>query len=281
MMTSCDVLLVDRIDKKFDELDLYKQGGVTYIKIALDEMFTISNIVFATLQGFFEAFAKEGIAKVPNEDVRACTEQIIAVTERLAEVFALPSESTRHILEGFTRCSVIVFKQTFAHLLVAERLQQLRYLTNRNDSSRLIDIKRLCKEANNLFNSLNVSNEWNFPQKHCNDACFNIGDPDHGVPKCPKPIDQNRIDKAKAKFSKNGGGRGGRGGRDSGGCSAGRGCGDAGNRTNTCGKWKGNDAKVSAALTTNGGIGKHNGKRSMVCKSCGWNTTHTTGYHDK
>ena len=104
-------------------------------------MFTISNIVIATLQGFFEAFAKDGIAKVPNEDVRAATEQIIAVAERLTEVSVLPSESTRHILEGFTRCSVIIFRQTFAHLLVAERLQQLRYLTNRNDSSCLIDIK--------------------------------------------------------------------------------------------------------------------------------------------
>ena len=120
MMNSCDVLLIDRIDKKFDELDLYEQGGVTYIKIALDEMFTISNTVVTTLQGFFEAFAKEGIAKVPNEDVRASTEQIVAVAERLAEVSALPTESTRHILEGFTRCSVIIFRQTFAHLLVAE-----------------------------------------------------------------------------------------------------------------------------------------------------------------
>jgi hypothetical protein len=46
---SCDVLLVDRIDKNFDELDLYNQGGVTYLKIALDEMFTISNAVVATL----------------------------------------------------------------------------------------------------------------------------------------------------------------------------------------------------------------------------------------
>jgi hypothetical protein len=130
MMNTCDVLLVDRIDKKFDELDLYNQGGVIYIKIALDEMFTISNTVVTTLQGFFEAFAKDGIAKVPNEDVRAATEQIIAVAERLAEVSALPSESTCHILEGFTWCSVIVFRQTFAQLLVAERLQQLRYLTN-------------------------------------------------------------------------------------------------------------------------------------------------------
>jgi len=35
MMNSCDVLLVDRIDEKIDELDLYEQGGVTYIKIKL------------------------------------------------------------------------------------------------------------------------------------------------------------------------------------------------------------------------------------------------------
>jgi hypothetical protein len=62
MMTSCDVLLVDRIDKKFDELDLYEQCGVTYIKVALDEMFTISNTVVTTLQRFFEAFSKDGIA---------------------------------------------------------------------------------------------------------------------------------------------------------------------------------------------------------------------------
>jgi hypothetical protein len=53
MMTSCDVLLVDRMDEKFE---------VTYIKIALDEMFTISNTVVTTLQEFFEAFAKDGIA---------------------------------------------------------------------------------------------------------------------------------------------------------------------------------------------------------------------------
>jgi hypothetical protein len=153
MMNSCDVLLVDRIDDKFDELDLYKQGGVTYIKIALDEMFTICNTVVATLQGFFEAFAKDGIAKVPNEDVPAATEQIIAVAERLAKVSALPSKSTRHILEGFTRCSVIIFRRTFTHLLVAERSQQLCYSTNCNESTRLFDIKKLCKEANDLFNS--------------------------------------------------------------------------------------------------------------------------------
>jgi hypothetical protein len=47
MMTSCDGSLRTR---------------VTYIKIALDEMFTISNTIVTTLQGFFEAFAKDSIA---------------------------------------------------------------------------------------------------------------------------------------------------------------------------------------------------------------------------
>ncbi len=34
------------------------------------------------------------------------------------------------------------------------------------------------------------------------------------------------------------------------------------------------------AVTTSGGVGKHKGKWSMMCKYCGWNTTHTTRFHD-
>ncbi len=79
MMNSCDALLVERIDKKFDELRPDEQDGVMHIKLALDEIFTVSNTVVNILQGFFENFAKEGIAKVPNEDVRLATEQILAV----------------------------------------------------------------------------------------------------------------------------------------------------------------------------------------------------------
>ena len=179
MMNSCDALLVEWIDEKFEDLAHHEQGGVTYIKIAFDVLFTISNTVVTTLQGFFENFAREGIAKVPNEDVRLATEQILAVAERLAEVSALPVECTVQILEGFTKCSVNIFRQTFSHLLVSERLKQLRTLScmSLHDSSRLIGIKKLCKEANDMFNSLNVSKEWNIPQKHRTDACFNCGDP--------------------------------------------------------------------------------------------------------
>ncbi len=37
-------------------------------------MFTISNTVVTTLQGFFEAFSKDGIGKVPNKDIRVIME---------------------------------------------------------------------------------------------------------------------------------------------------------------------------------------------------------------
>jgi hypothetical protein len=96
-------------------------------------MFTISNTVVTTLQGFFEAFSKDGIGKVLNNDVRVVTEQIVAVAEQLAKVSAFLTECTVQILKGFTRCSVLTFKETFRHLLVSDYLQQLCTLTPLHD----------------------------------------------------------------------------------------------------------------------------------------------------
>jgi hypothetical protein len=85
-------------------------------------MFTISNTVVKTLQGFFEAFSKDGIGKAPNKDVRVVTEQIVAVAERLAKLSALLTECTVQIIVEFTRCSVLTFEEMFCHLLVGGRL---------------------------------------------------------------------------------------------------------------------------------------------------------------
>jgi hypothetical protein len=73
MMNSCNALLVKQINKKFEDLFLFEQGIENYIKLVLEEMFTISNTVVTALQCFFENFAKDGIAKVPNEDIRVAT----------------------------------------------------------------------------------------------------------------------------------------------------------------------------------------------------------------
>ncbi len=119
-----------------------------------------------------------------------------------------------------------------------------------------------------MFNALNVSKEWNIPQKHHIDVCFNCGDPD-GIPKCPKPINQSRIDRAKSKFSRSGEGRGGRGGGHYGRNGHGRGRGSGhgrgdGDKANPHGKWKSNAKAVNAVITF-GGIGKHKGKWIMMC----------------
>ena len=66
----CNINLEKHIDEKFGQLYEYEQGWITCLKIALDEMFTMSNMVVTLLQNFLKQFAKEGIAKVPNEDVQ-------------------------------------------------------------------------------------------------------------------------------------------------------------------------------------------------------------------
>jgi hypothetical protein len=163
----CDVNLVKRIDEKFDCLAEYEQGGITYLKIALDKMFTMSNMVIMSLQRYLKQFAQEGIAKVPNKDVRVCSEQLVAVCTRLAEVDALPQESIGFILEGLTRCSVPEFKDIPRLLCTNHKVHQMRAVTGRRDSSATIaHIQKICREACKVFHSMNLTNKWNIPQTH-------------------------------------------------------------------------------------------------------------------
>ncbi len=114
------------LDEKFEQLFEYEQGEITYLKIALYEMFTMSNMVITSLQKFLKQFTQEGIAKVPNEDVWLCTEQIAAVCARLAEVDALPQAVSGYMLEGFTRCSVVEFRNIHKLHYTTDKVRQMR-----------------------------------------------------------------------------------------------------------------------------------------------------------
>jgi hypothetical protein len=65
MMNSCDALLVKQINKKFKDLSLFEQGGVTYIKLELEKMCTMSYTVVTNLQGFFEKFCQSWHCQSP------------------------------------------------------------------------------------------------------------------------------------------------------------------------------------------------------------------------
>ncbi len=58
LTNSCNFNLEKRINEKFDQLFEYEQEGITYLKIVLDEMFTMSNMVVMLLLNFLKQFAK-------------------------------------------------------------------------------------------------------------------------------------------------------------------------------------------------------------------------------
>ena len=53
--------LKQQMDEKSDKLNPLKQGGVTYLKFLLDEMFCMTNDVVTALQTFLKTFAEEGL----------------------------------------------------------------------------------------------------------------------------------------------------------------------------------------------------------------------------
>jgi len=113
--------------------------------------------------------------------------------------------------------------------------------------------------------------KWNLPGKQPGvnavvvTKCDNCGEKDHLANKCPKPRDDELCKKAcdaRAKAKENSGGRGGRG---------------AGGRGNSDERapWKKSEG-------SNSGVNMIDGAWKMLCnKGCGWNTSHTTGYHNE
>jgi hypothetical protein len=131
LTNSCDINLVKRVDEKSDQLYEYEQGGITYLKIALDEKFTMSNMVIMLLHKYLKQFAQEGVAKVPNEDVQICSEKIAAMCAHLAKFDALPEETPGYILEGFTWCMVVEFKDIHKLLATTCKVRQMRAVSGR------------------------------------------------------------------------------------------------------------------------------------------------------
>ena len=276
---SSDPALTKRVKEKYEALSSLQQGGITYLKIALDEMFTMSDVVITSLQEFFKTFARDGVAKFPHENVALLVQQINAVAERLAEVLALPRDTPLLILQGFQKCSVPEFTGPFGLLLNGERVQALEETSEKYSNSACLErVKKITTLAANSFHSLNVSNQWNIPSNRRHSVavkgtCDNCGG-DHYAPSCPHPRDEAKIKKAKdaRAASRGGGGRGGgRGGR-------------GGGRSSDRSKWSrnnSNNSNESEHKEYGNGVQKRGNAWMCYCKKkeCGWNHSHTSGFH--
>ncbi len=156
LTNSCNNNFLKHVNEKFDQLFEYEQGGITYLKITLDEMFTVKNMVIMLLQKYLKQFAQEGLPKVPNEVVWLCLEQITTMCAHLTKVDALPQEAPGYILEGFTWCSVVKFRDIHKLLGTANKVCQMQAVSGRRDSSTtLAAVHKLCSKADEVLQSLN------------------------------------------------------------------------------------------------------------------------------
>ncbi len=120
----------------------------------------------------------------------------------MAKVDALPQEVPGYILEGFTRCLVVEFKEIHKLLNSADKVCQMQAVSGEWDSNTtLVAVQKLCSKANDVIHSLHLTNEWNIPQGHQADifgnVSYNCGAPDHASNKCPLPRDEGKITKVK------------------------------------------------------------------------------------
>jgi len=280
LVNSCSDELNLRIDEKLSLLPDIEQGGIVRLKLMLDEMFFMSEDVVTALQHWFENFATIGPSKTAGENISVLMQQVTSCAERLAAVGQLPLDTPTHVLSGLTKCTVEEFKKPFDLMLNQERLIQLGTgVTIGGDCGpTLVKIRNIAKLANTSYHSRCMSGGWNVPTTGLN-PCFNCDDPNHGVGNCPHQKDQKKIAENKKKFieakkAKQGSGGGGDGGKT----WPGR---KRGNSSNKSGKGDKKGKTSGSKGGSENGVHLVDGRWMCLCKKgCGFNLTHTTGFHE-
>ena len=67
LVNSSEATLLQHVDKKFQKLEPLEQGGITYLKFLLDEIFCMTNDVVTALESFLKVFSDEGLTKTVGE----------------------------------------------------------------------------------------------------------------------------------------------------------------------------------------------------------------------
>ena len=90
LVNSSKAALTQCVDEKYQALDSMERGGITYLKLLLDEMFCTTNDVVSALQTLLKTFADFDLTTAVGENVDEATAQVKAVCERLSKVNQLP-----------------------------------------------------------------------------------------------------------------------------------------------------------------------------------------------
>jgi hypothetical protein len=265
LRNSCTQDLKDGIKDSFEALEPFEKGGATYLYLILSHMFQMTTDVVAALKSVTTRFGRDGIAKFKGENVFLAAKQLTAVVKSLARVDALSDEAVSDVMDGLAKGSVSKFTKVFKLESTMYRSGQTSTTYTGGSQSALGRILSILSKATDLYNSLSTGNNWHIPSGGgCAGACWNCNG-DHGVNKCKLPKDQARIEANKKKWEEDKKKKSGSGGSVS------------GNRQYERSRFGsgGNQHKPSGS-----GIEKFNNVWHMFCsKGCGWNCTHTSGFH--
>jgi len=218
-----DPELKKQVKDKYNRLDLYKRGGITYFKIVVDTVFKMSSLTVKSLKEFISDFGKNGLIKVQGENVHQVGTLIIAVSTRLADCNNLGFESYQHVVDGLGRCNVAKFRDVYKQKSAALTFDDALYGYGGMPSAAVLKkIEDVLYPAMTIYDNLNLGGQWNTPGRSVNavpPVCDNCGGP-HIAPECPLPRDEEKCKKAREARLKAQAGRGGQGG----------GCGGCGGR---------------------------------------------------
>jgi len=169
MANSLDPELKKQVDEKYKLLHGYKKGGISYFKLAVNQIFKMSSMAEDSLKSFIKEFGRLGLAKIPHENVCTIATQMDGVAERLADSNVLRSESLTQYITGLTLCSVGAFKAVFLN-----RLTELTYrdatgdetLSGMSSPEVLEKIHEVSTAGKAIYDHLHARNKWNLPGKH-------------------------------------------------------------------------------------------------------------------
>jgi hypothetical protein len=262
--------------KKYDKLPDNQRGGAVYLYLTLMEMFQMSREVKDAMLTFIGLFKRKGIARYPGENVLLASEEIMGVCKRLDAGKGLLDEHVIDILTGLAISSNPRFRKMFDHLKQCADLGNLDFLdTIVASDPPLVKIEAIMEKAVDVYDKLCVAGHWIKLDKSSQRAlvnavniCWNCGAQGHAAGNCPKPRDNATFEKNKKAFYDNRRSKEGQAGGD---------------RRGKKGGDKNKDkssAEYQRKVWANQGIAMVNGSLMVNCKSCGFNTTHSTKFHD-
>lgn len=268
--------LRDAVKKKYDRIERNCRGGILYLFLTLEEMFTMSREVREAMLLFLDLFRRKGIARYSGENVMIVRNELVGICKRLHVAKALTEEHVFDILTGLAIVTNTRFRKMFEHLKESADLGNVVILpTIKEDFDPMERIEAILDKAVDTYDKLSTAQLWNKTTKggpHAGAAagglptCWNCGKPGCSVRNCPQPLDQAKIAKAKKEWweRRNSRQSGGGGGGTNGGRPA---------------KPSGSGPDYQRKVWEASGIHLVDNVLMIKCKKCGLNCTHGTKHH--